>query len=173
MSKFCLNITICLIAGMLYSCGSTYSEEDLEYYYDYEEGYEDGEYCAEVEYYNPNTGTRSTYTLNVEVEDNSLIVIYWPSGGWLDADHFYPEELDADGYCYFTSDMGYDYEVYLNGPPCSFTDENAMYNDVMDDIEEENSSYYNYGSYNYYEEEDEEEDDDYYDSYDDEEEDDY
>ena len=29
---------------------------------------EDGDYRADVQYYNPNTGTRATYTLTVEVE---------------------------------------------------------------------------------------------------------
>ena len=85
------------------------------------EGY-DGKYCADVEYYNPNTGTSSTYTLNVEVEDNTLVTIYWPSGGWLDESHFEPQDI-SDGNCSFTSDVGYDYEVTITGEPCTF-DEN-------------------------------------------------
>jgi hypothetical protein len=38
--------------------------------------YEDGTYCADVTYHNPNTGTTNTYTLNFEVEDNNLTKIY-------------------------------------------------------------------------------------------------
>ena len=87
------------------------------------EKYPDGEYCAEVTYYNPNTGTRSTYTLNVEVEGNELTQINWPNGGWLDDSHFSPEELDEDGNCSFTSDRGYEYEVKITGSPCFSTDE--------------------------------------------------
>lgn len=87
------------------------------------EKYPDGEYCAEVTYYNPNTGTRSTYTLNVEVEGNELTQINWPNGGWLDDSHFSPEELDEDGNCSFTSDRGYEYEVQITGSPCFSTDE--------------------------------------------------
>ncbi|ESU24359.1 hypothetical protein FEDK69T_08050 [Flavobacterium enshiense DK69] len=101
----------------------------------YGNGYADNTYCAEVEYYNPNTGTRSTYTLNVEVENNELTVIHWPNGGWLDEDHFSPEELDSDGSCSFTSDRGYEYTVQINGPECSFTDESRMQSDVEEDKE--------------------------------------
>lgn len=99
-----------------------------------EEAFPDGDYCADVEYYNPNTGTQSSYTLNVEVEDNELIKIYWPNGGWLDDDHFYPEELDEDGYCEFTSDEGYEYTVQIIGDPCSFTDEDEMESDYRSEI---------------------------------------
>lgn len=108
-------------------------EEETSYGYDPENGYEDNTYCADVEYYNPNTGTRSSYTLNVEVEDNELTVIHWPNGGWLDEDHFSPEELDSDGSCSFTSDKGYEYTVQITGTECSYTDESRMRSDVDDD----------------------------------------
>ncbi|CEN39344.1 conserved exported hypothetical protein [Capnocytophaga canimorsus] len=71
-----------------------------------------GTYCAEIEYYNPKTGTRSTYTLDVEVEDGELVKIYWSNGGWLDETHFVSQDI-TDGYCSFTSDKGYEYEVTL------------------------------------------------------------
>ena len=77
------------------------------------ENYPDGTYCAEVEYYNPNTGTRSSYTLTVEVEDNELTQINFPQG-WLDNDNF-SAELDEDGNASFTSDKGYDYEIHIIG----------------------------------------------------------
>lgn len=109
------------------------SDYDSETYYDEEEGYADNTYCADVEYYNSSTGTRSTYTLNVEVENNEVTVIHWPNGGWLDDDHFYPEELDSNGYCSFTSDKGYEYSVQITGSACSFTDETRMQYDIEDD----------------------------------------
>lgn len=108
--------------------------EDVSY--NSENGYEDNTYCADVEYYNPNTGTRNTYTLNVEVENNELTVIHWPNGGWLDDDHFSPEELDSNGSCSFTSDKGHEYTVQINGPECSFTDEDNMKSDVEDDTKD-------------------------------------
>lgn len=97
------------------------------------EVYPDGTYCAEVDYYNPNTGTNSTYTLNVEVENNELTVIHWPNGGWLDESHFTPEELDSSGSCSFTSDQGYEYTVQITGPECDFTDEVQAQNDSEED----------------------------------------
>jgi hypothetical protein len=89
--------------------------------------YADGSYCATVEYYNPNTGTQSTYSLTVEVEDNSLIQINWPNGGWLDDSHFSPTELDEEGTTSFTSDEGYEYTVQLDEEgPCSYSSINAV-----------------------------------------------
>ena len=73
---------------------------------------EDGIYCAEVEYYNPDTGTESTYTLPVEVEDDMLIRINFPNGGWLDDSHFEPEYIE-EGKAKFTSDEGNEYKVKL------------------------------------------------------------
>lgn len=78
-----------------------------------EEGYSDGEYCADVEYYNPNTGTDNTYTLTVEVQDGLLTVIHWPNGGWLDESHFSAPEVDENGEASFTSDKGYDYTISI------------------------------------------------------------
>lgn len=98
-----------------------------------QEAYPDGTYCAEVEYYNPNTGTRNTYTLNVEVENNEVTIIHWPNGGWLDDSHFDSEELDDNGYCSFTSDKGYEYEVKITGSPCSYTDDYKARNDLEDE----------------------------------------
>lgn len=53
-----------------------------------EESYQDGTYCAEVQYYYPETGTRSSYTLTIDIEDGDLTRIHWPNGGWLDTSHF-------------------------------------------------------------------------------------
>lgn len=112
------------------SSNSDYSNEDET---ETEIGYKTDTYCAEVEYYNPNTGTRSTYTLNVEVEDNELVKIHWPNGGWLDDSHFNPEELDSSGFCSFTSDRGYQYEIQIKGSECSFTDDASVRNDAQDE----------------------------------------
>lgn len=84
--------------------------------------YPDGTYCATINYDNPNTGTSSTYTLNVEVVNNQLTQINWNNGGWLDDSHFTPPELNENGYCMFRSDMGYEYHVHITGSECSTTD---------------------------------------------------
>lgn len=108
-------------------------EEELTYSEEESEAYPDGTYCADIDYYNPDTGTRSTYTLNVEVESNEVTVIHWPNGGWLDDSHFSPQELDSDGSCSFTSDKGYQYDIQITGPECSYTDEFRAQNDAEDD----------------------------------------
>lgn len=77
-------------------------------------GYEDGVYCAEVGYYNPNTGTNSTYTLEVEIQDNELTIIHWPNGGWLDSSHFSPPIISS-GEARFTSDSNAKFKVRIIG----------------------------------------------------------
>ncbi len=93
--------------------------------------YKDEMYCATVEYYNPNTGTSSSYTLNIEVENDNLVTIYWPNGGWLDESHFISEDISS-GSCSFTSDRGYEYNVIILGQNCQFTD-NSISEDFKDD----------------------------------------
>jgi hypothetical protein len=86
------------------------------------ESYEDGTYCADVTYYNPNTNRQSEYTLNVEVGNGKLTKILWSNGGWLDISHFTPPNLSSSGDCSFTSDKGYQYTVSITGSECLTTD---------------------------------------------------
>lgn len=79
-----------------------------------EDDYPDGTYCAEIDYYYSETGTSSTYILLVEIENNKLIEIYWPNGGWLDDSHFIPPDISS-GETSFTSDRGVDYTVKIIG----------------------------------------------------------
>lgn len=79
-----------------------------------ENGYPDGTYCAEIDYYYSETGTSSTYTLLVEIENNELIEIHWPNGGWLDDSHFTPPDISS-GEASFTSDRGVDYKIKIIG----------------------------------------------------------
>jgi hypothetical protein len=96
--------------------------------------YSDGTWCAEVEYFNPNTGTRNTYSLNVEVENDELVKINWPNGGWLDESHFIAEDISS-GECSFMSDRGYEYTILLKEKGgCSFSDENLLRYDIERDI---------------------------------------
>jgi len=98
-----ISLTIC-------GCGNKNRESSV-----YEEqGYKDGTYCAEVDYYNSETGTRSTYTLEVEIENNELTIIHWPNGGWLDDSHFTPTDISS-GEASFTSDRGIEYTVRIIG----------------------------------------------------------
>jgi len=70
-----------------------------------------GPHIAEVTYFNPNTGTRSVYTLTVEVDSFELVGIYFPNGGRLDDFDFV--EFDSGGYCSFTTSRGYEYSVQI------------------------------------------------------------
>lgn len=108
---------------------SSYPEADQSYYSNnsnsesyysddedavYDEGFEDGTYTATVDYYNSQTGYSATYTLDVEVEDNEVTVIYFNNGGYLDDDHIWPEELDEDGYAEVEGEDGKYYEVQID-----------------------------------------------------------
>lgn len=75
----------------------------------------DGRYYAEVSYFYPKTGTRSTYLLEVEVLDNKLTKIYWTNGGQLNNTHFTsPDIIEKEAS--FTSYRGVEYKVViLNG----------------------------------------------------------
>lgn len=111
--------------------------DDVAIYLEATGDYPDGAYCADVEYYNPITGTRSTYELDVEVEGGDLVKIDWPNGGWLDETHFTPESISS-GEVSFTSDRGYQYTVTLGdfGGGC-YSGGSSLQNAVNNDIEKE------------------------------------
>jgi hypothetical protein len=100
-------LSIALLIFVLFSCGNANKIND-------------GKQCADVKLYNPSTGKRSTYILNVEVENNKLIIIYWANGGWLDDSHFNPPKLDGNNWCTFISDKGQEYEIQITSEPCIF-----------------------------------------------------
>lgn len=74
--------------------------------------YTDGEYNAEIKYYNSNTRKHSVYKLSVEVENGELVKIEWPNGGWLDDSHFSPPNI-SDGTASFKDDRGIEYDIRL------------------------------------------------------------
>ncbi|MBL0202184.1 MAG: hypothetical protein IPP81_19110 [Chitinophagaceae bacterium] len=106
---------------------------------DDEDGYSDGDYCAVINYYYSKTGTNSTYTLKVEIEDNELVKIYWPNGGWLDNSHFNPPDI-SDGSASFVSYNGVEYTVTIKGKDidCSYSysakDEDELIQESKDEI---------------------------------------
>jgi hypothetical protein len=122
-----------------YSSSSTHNSSDTEIYEEQDENekYPDDTYCAEVEYYNPNTGTHSSYTLTVEVESNEIIQINFPNGGWLDNDHFTSVELEEDGTASFISDKGYEYQITIIGSSRNcFTDNTPVATQCNGETEE-------------------------------------
>jgi hypothetical protein len=101
-----------------------------------DDGYSDGIWCADVEYYNPNTRTNNTYELDVVVENSELIKIEWTNGGWLDESHFSAEDI-SDGNCSFTSDRGYEYTITLKSKGgCGGSGVYQLQNDIEDDEKE-------------------------------------
>lgn len=85
-------------------------------------GYNDGIYCAKVSFYYSKTGSNSLYTLKVEIENNELVKIYWPNGGWLDNTHFNPPCI-RDGNTTFVSDRGVELTVKIigEGSECNYS----------------------------------------------------
>ena len=47
-----------------------------------------GTYCVDVDYYNPNTGTQSSYRLIAIASNNKLVQLNFPNGGDLDIKDF-------------------------------------------------------------------------------------
>lgn len=81
----------------------------------------EGEFCADINYFNPKTGTESEYTLLVVVEEDLLIEIKWPNGGWLDTTYFDPVDIST-GIASFTTYDGNQYEIkLLNDQQCDLS----------------------------------------------------
>jgi len=130
-------IYISLLFSTIISCKNGNSSQESSSNYNDEIGeegmYNDGTYCAEVSYYYSETGTNSTYTLEVEIENNDLTIIHWPNGGWLDSSHFTPINI-SNGEAIFTSDKGAEYTVRIIGSSGDCITDNYIDNDT----EEEN-----------------------------------
>jgi hypothetical protein len=112
-------IYLFLFLGLIQSCGnSSNNEEEFTIEGQTAEGYEDGTYCADVTYYNPNTGTTNDYSLSVEVVNNEVVQINFDNGGWMDNDHITPQELDENGECTLVNERDYEYTVKITGQGC-------------------------------------------------------
>jgi len=77
-------------------------------------GIDDGIHSATVDYYNPTTGYRATYTLDVEVDDCQVVKIDFTNGGYLDGDHIDPTDIDEDGEASVEDDKGRSFEVHID-----------------------------------------------------------
>lgn len=71
-----------------------------------------GDYQAEVEYYNPETGRSATYYLWVDIENGELVKIYFSNGGWWDDTNFSPVDI-SDGEASFITYDGKSITVRL------------------------------------------------------------
>lgn len=110
--KLFLLTALIFVFGCKKSSNETKVSNPIYSYSSSEQEYPDGEYCAEIDYYNPDTGTSSNYTLTVEVENAEIVKIEWLNGGWLDSSHFSPPDI-SDGTASFEDDRGREFEVKL------------------------------------------------------------
>lgn len=94
--------------------GEQYENESSEIDKKEEKEVKDGVYSATVDYYNPSTGYTTTYTLDVEVDDNMVVLIYFDNGGYLDDVYFYPDELDEDGYVFIEAYDGRTFDIQID-----------------------------------------------------------
>jgi hypothetical protein len=131
-----ITISIALVAFTILSGCST----DTDAGADTEEtsGYANGTYCAQVDYHYSASGTSSTYTLLVDVDDNHLVKIHWPNGGWLDETHYSGPDIE-DGDASFTSDKGVEYTVRIQGEEgsCSLDSDAVGENAVIQEHEDQ------------------------------------
>lgn len=75
---------------------------------------DNGEHAATVDYYNPKTGYSKIYTLNVEVEDCQVTIIYFDNGGYLDESHIDAADIDQNGDANVEDDQGRTYDVHID-----------------------------------------------------------
>lgn len=136
-----MKITIASICAiliiMLLSCGkrSSYYSQDSYNDYEYYQSI-NGSYCARVEYYNPATGTHSTYTLSIEIEEDELKKIYFPNGGYIS-----PNVLISSGSTDFYWDDGTHFQVeVIQDSECSNTDDFSNDDNTVYNFEEESIS---------------------------------
>ena len=79
----------------------------------------DGTYCAEVDRYNPKTGKQSSYTLTVEIEDNKIVQINYPNGGYSDSGEFKPAKISNRSASFSDfDDVQFSVDVFKKGADC-------------------------------------------------------
>jgi hypothetical protein len=127
MKKFCYLLLISLL--LQFGCGdsnkkktSAKESEDRE---DTSWKLEDGDYCADVMYYNPRTGHKASYDLTVEIVNNTPTKIYFCNGGYLD--DFNSLELSENLQSSFTMDDGRQFDLDVSNQLC---DEKENCNDA-------------------------------------------
>lgn len=105
--KSLYNTLLLFITIVLFSCTNSSQKN-------FTKKFNDASYRAKIEYFNPNTKTRSDYSLYVDVKNNKVIVIHFENGGWLDESHIISGgELNPQGNTTLYTDKGYEYNVAL------------------------------------------------------------
>lgn len=68
-----------------------------------------------VDYYNPKTGTRSEYKLDVDYQDGEVDKIKFDNGGYIDRSHIDSQTDNGDGTVTVRTDRGTEYTVDKDG----------------------------------------------------------
>jgi hypothetical protein len=76
--------------------------------------YKDGTYMATIDYFNPQTSYRATYTLKIGVEHGWVTRIAFPNDEYMGNDHITPAELDEDGGCNVYGEHGKVYTIQID-----------------------------------------------------------
>lgn len=76
--------------------------------------YKDGTYMATIDYFNPQSSYRSTYTLKIGVEHGWVTKIAFPNDAYMGNDHITPAELDEDGGCNVYGEHGKVYTIQID-----------------------------------------------------------
>ncbi len=74
----------------------------------------DGTYCSDIIRYNPKTGKESSYTLLIDIDDNYLDAIHWPSGGHSDSDDLGVVKFKSNTVS-FSDPKGVQYKIKITG----------------------------------------------------------
>jgi hypothetical protein len=72
------NVLVIALIFSICSCGNAEGNDKPE---EKDCQFDDGDYSADVEYNNPDTGHNATYTLNVEVKDCEVMQIDFQTAG--------------------------------------------------------------------------------------------
>lgn len=73
--------------------------------------YNDGNYCANVEY--ETSQGFSDVNIPVTVENGEVVKLFWSNGGYMDQSHFSGAIVDGDGSTYFTDDRDRTFYIEL------------------------------------------------------------
>lgn len=76
--------------------------------------YENGTYCATIEYFNPDTEANSTCNLSVEVQNNELVHINSCDCNWADKSQFVATKLDETGSAIFTGNKSSEFTITID-----------------------------------------------------------
>ncbi len=77
-----------------------------------------GKYCAKVDYENFKTGTKSTYNLTIDVENNTLKSMQFPNGGELNENEI-NDALISNGKTKFKyNNKSYEVKILSKGNDC-------------------------------------------------------